>query len=58
MLYNYVYVCLQVDNNACLAWQATNSGDYITPELSGQIILFAFILNVIAYAFKSIKRSF
>ena len=36
-------------SGGCDAWQQVNQGDYITPELVGQMILFVFLLCVLVY---------
>ncbi len=58
-IYDAQYLCIKLnaDNPAlCDAWQQVHQGNYITPELAGQIILFAFILNIVVYGFVTIKR--
>lgn len=59
-VFEAVYVCLQpnADNPAlCDAWQQVHQGNYITPELAGQIIMFAFIINIVVYGFVALKRT-
>lgn len=59
VIYQHSYVCISInaDNPVlCDAWQQVHQGNYITPELAGQIILFAFILNIVVYGFVTIKR--
>lgn len=57
LIYNQVYVCLQVDvNNVCTTWQAQISGEHFTPELAGVIILCSITLNLIVAGFKSMRR--
>lgn len=55
--YTTVNVCLQPNaNGGCDAWQQVNQGDYITPELVGQMIIFVFLLCVLVYGIKSIRK--
>ena len=59
-VYEAQYLCikLNVDNPAlCDAWQQVQTGNYITPELAGQIIMFAFIINIVVYGFVALKRT-
>lgn len=54
----YLCIKLNVDNPAlCDAWQQVQTGNYITPELAGQIIMFAFIINIVVYGFVALKRT-
>lgn len=55
--YTTAYICLQTNaSGGCDAWQQVNQGDYITPELVGQMILFVFLLFVLVYGIKSIRK--
>ena len=54
----YLCIKLNVDNpTLCDAWQQVQTGNYITPELAGQIIMFAFIINIVVYGFVALKRT-
>lgn len=54
----YLCIKLNVDNPAlCDAWQQVQTGNFITPELAGQIIMFAFIINIVVYGFVALKRT-
>lgn len=57
MIYKAKYVCIHIVNNTCQAWQTTEIGA-ITPQLAGIIISYAFFLNLIVFAFKTMKRQF
>ncbi|WP_201617454.1 hypothetical protein [Psychrobacter urativorans] len=53
----YLCIKLNTDNPAlCDAWQQVQTGNFITPELAAQIIMFAFIINIVVYAFVAIRR--
>lgn len=56
-VYQQKYVCLELVNNVCQAWQSTQIGA-ITPQLAGIMITYAFFLNLIVFGFKTIKRQF
>lgn len=60
-----MYVCYELAKRpniygeyACKMWQftETNSGDLMTPEITAQVIMFALVLNLVVFGFKSIKR--
>lgn len=54
----YLCIKLNVDNPAlCDAWQQVQTGNFITPELAAQIIMFAFIINIVVYGFVALKRT-
>lgn len=59
-VYQAIYVCLQpnAENPAlCDAWQQVHSGNFITPELAAQIIMFAFVINILVHGIVALKRS-
>lgn len=57
-VYDAKYLCLNLSaDNVCQAWQQVHSGNFITPELAAQIIMFAFIINIVVYGFVAIKRT-
>lgn len=57
-LYLNTYVCIAVDmNNMCTAYLQQQNSGVITPELMGIIIGYAFILNLLVFGFKYIKRA-
>lgn len=59
VVYESQYLCIQlnVDNpTLCDVWQEVHSGNFITPELAGQIIMFAFIINILVYGLIAVKR--
>lgn len=56
-LYHEVYECIALDSNhQCIAYQQKKSGAF-TPELAGIIIMFACMLNLVVFGFKSSKRT-
>lgn len=59
-VYEAQYLCIRpnAENPAlCDAWQQVHSGNFITPELAAQIIMFALLINILVYGFVAIKRS-
>lgn len=56
------YVCTNLINNAvCTSYTAINStdlggGGYITPQLAGIIIFYAFTINLVVFGFRSMRR--
>ena len=59
-VYQAIYVCLQpnAENPAlCDAWQQVQTGNFITPELAAQIIMFAFVINILVHGIVALKRS-
>lgn len=57
-VYDAKYLCIKLDaDNVCQAWQQVQQGNFITPELAGQIIMFAFLINIVVYGFVAIKRT-
>lgn len=57
-LFDVQYLCINLNaDNVCDAWQQVQTGNFITPELAGQIIMFAFIINIVVYGFVAIKRT-
>lgn len=59
-VYDAQYLCIKLnaDNPAlCDAWQQVHSGNFITPELAAQIIMFAFVINILVHGIVALKRS-
>lgn len=54
-IYTKTYVCVEPQGNDCLAWQQTNLG-HISPQMAGIIIFYAFILNLVVYGFRTMRR--
>lgn len=55
---NKAFVCIEFSgDNQCTAWQQTNLG-VITPELAGIILTYAFLLNLVVFGFRTMKRQF
>lgn len=57
-VYHHTYVCVQIDlaTNQCTAWQQSNIGS-IDMMTASMIISFAFILNLIIFGLKNVKRA-
>ncbi len=57
-IFDAQYLCIKLNaDNVCQAWQQVHSGNYITPELAAQIIMFAFVINIVVYGFVALKRT-
>lgn len=59
-VYEAQYLCIRLnaENPAlCDAWQQVHSGNFITPELAAQIIMFAFVINILVHGIVALKRS-
>ena len=59
-VYDAQYLCIKLnaENPAlCDAWQQVHSGNFITPELAAQIIMFAFLINILVHGIVALKRS-
>lgn len=58
-VYDAQYVCIKLNtDNAtlCDAWQQVQAGNFITPEIAGQIIMFAFLINIVVHGLVAVRR--
>ena len=58
-VYDAQYLCIKLNAETALCedWQQVHKGNYITPELAAQIIMFAFVINIVVYGIVATKRT-